>query len=127
MRELILPIGCSVLQTAEDFCNLRMQPGNSGFKCSLLAGFDNIPFNVSPFLSEDLFNMRRVDTSILDQPFQGASCNFTPNRVKAGNRDRFRSIVHYYIHPSCLLKSPDIAPIAADNASLHFLIGKNDY
>jgi len=52
MGKLVLPIGGAKAQPTERLDDLGVQPGNTGFKCRLLTGLNNVAINFALLFGE---------------------------------------------------------------------------
>ena len=124
MTQCILTIGGTELHTAEELHQLRIQTVYTDLEDSgvtlLTDGF--VDFLLC--LLHDLFDSRRVDTSIDDQLLKGDSCDLTAHRIKSGKYNRLRRIIDDQLDAGQLLQCTDITSLTADDAALHIIIRK---
>ena len=60
-----------------------------------------------------------MNASVLHQPLQRDAGDLAPNGIETGEDHRFRRVVDDEIDAGGQLQSADVAPFAADDASLH--------
>ena len=77
-------------------------------------------------LLDEFLDTARMDPAVLDKLVQGEPRDFAPDRIESGEDDRFGSIVDDHIDAGGVLESPDIPALAADDPSLHLVVGKVD-
>jgi len=89
----------------------------------LLAGLGDGAVNVGLGLHDHLLDPGRMNASVLNEPLDRDACHFAANWVEPADDERLRRIVDDEVDATRLLQRPDVAPLAADDASLH-LVGR---
>ena len=99
---------------------------DTNFQGSFFSGFSH--HNLDFFLSllYHLFDSGWMNTSIYDKFFQCNSCHFSPDRIKAGKDNCFRSIINNQINTGQCFKCSDVSTFSSDNTAFHFIIWKLD-
>ena len=99
---------------------------DTGLKGSLFACF--LDFLIQLLLSffYHFLNAGRMDTTIIDEFFEGHTGHFPTNRIESGNDDRFRRIVDDEINPSEGFQRTDIAAFAANDPAFHLIVGERN-
>ena len=122
MRQLILAVRGAEFQASKHFQHFGMNTSHTCIKSSLFAGFDDGFLHLFFLFVEDLFNVRRMDAAIQDQPVKRTAGDLAPHRVKTGDRYCFRGVIHDHIHTGSLLKGADIASVPTHDTPFHFLV-----
>ena len=104
-----------------------MQPGHAGLVRRSFALLANFLFDLLFRLGHNLFDARRVDASVLDQLGQRQSRDFPTHWVEARKRDRVRCVVNDQVDPSDRFQRTNVATLAANDATLHLLIGNRHH
>ncbi len=71
MIQNVLTVTGTVLQTAKQFDQFRMDSGNTGIQNSPLTGLLNTLFHFPLGFVVDFFNAGRMNPSVLNQSFHG--------------------------------------------------------
>ena len=127
MGELVLAVGGAELEPSHHAQDLGMQAGDVGVEGGLFAGLVDDLLDGAGLVLHDLLDVGGMDASVQDQLGQGAAGDLAADRVEAGDGDRIGRVVDDHIHTGSLLKGLDVAAVAADDASLHFLVGQGDH
>ena len=122
MLKDVLSIAGAIAQLTQSVNQFRMNTADTAFQYRCLTGFDDGSIHFPFCLGHYFFNTGRMDSSILDQCFQGYAGNFPAYRIKAGQNNRFRCVINNEVNPGKCFQSTNIAPFAANNAPLHFFI-----
>jgi hypothetical protein len=67
-----------------------------------------------------------VDTAVGDQLLEGEAADLAPDRVEAGQQDRFGRVVDDQVDAGDGLEGTDVAAFAADDAALHVVRGQGE-
>ena len=89
--------------------------------------YTHLVVDLTAHLVDDLFDASRLDASVLDQILQRQTGDLATDRIKTGNRDRFRRIVDDQIHAGRLFDRFDVSSFATDDASLHLFAWQRDH
>ena len=68
-----------------------------------------------------------MDTSVNNQFFKCDSCNFSANRIKSGQNNRFRCVVNDQIHTCQSFNGSDVSSFTTDDSAFHFITRKGYY
>ena len=93
-----------------------------GLISCLLTGLFHVLFHFCGGIFDELFDAGGVNTAVRNQFLQRPTSCFTADRIKAGNRDRFRCIIHHNIYPGGLLKGTNVTAVSANNPPLHLFV-----
>ncbi len=126
MLQDILSVARAIFEAPQNFDELRMHAAHAASEDRLLAGFANGPLHFFRRLGDDLFNPRRVNTTVSNQIFQRQPRNFTPHRIERRQDDGFRRVVDDKIHARQRLDGANVSSLATDNPPLHFIIGQGN-
>ena len=77
-------------------------------------------------LLDDLLDARRVDAAVDDQALEGDAGDLAAEGVEAGEDDRLGRVVDDQVDAGRRLEGADVAPLAADDAALHLVVGEHD-
>ena len=126
MRKLILTVRGAVFQPSKFLDDFRMEAVHAGFIDRFAAGFGDVLVHQLAFFFEDLLDIGRMNATISHKPCQGAAGDLAPNGVETRDGDRFGGVIHDHVHASHLFKGADVAPVATNDATLHFFVGKGN-
>ena len=124
VTQCILTIGGTELHTAEKLHQLWIQAVYTDLEDSGITLLTDGFVDFLLCLLYDLFDSRRMDTSIDDELLEGDSCDLTTHRIKSGKNNRLRRIVDDQLYAGQLLQCTDITSLTADDAALHIIIRK---
>src|SRR5450830_1927343 len=108
MREDVLAIAGAILQTANQARDFVGETSNANMIRGLLPFTENSLVHLVFCFLDELFDVRRVNAPVSNQPFQGNPRHFPSNRVERGQGDGFWRIIDQEVHASQGLESPDI-------------------
>ena len=106
-------------EAGESRMEVRDPDGIGGFQSLLL----DQAVDLLGDLLDDFLDSRRVNSSVLDQRFERASCNFAPDRIERADHDDPGRVVDDHVHACRLFERADVAPLATDHASLDVIGG----
>src|SRR5258708_35924109 len=89
--------------------------------------FEQLLIELLAHLLDQLFDAGRMDTAVLQEPFERNAGDLAADRIEARKDDRFRRVVDDEVDAGGQLERADIAPFTADDASLHVFAGELDY
>ena len=75
-------------------------------------------------LLDDLFDPRRMNAAVCDQPFDRLASHLAPERVKTRQDDCARGVVHDQLNAGRGFERPDIAAFAPDDAPFEIVAGQ---
>jgi len=122
--EHVLAIGRAVFLTAKELDQLRVQIVDAGFERRAFALDLDRVLDLAAGLFDHVLDAGRVDTAVGDELLQRQTRHLTAHRVKGGHRNGLGRIVDDQIDARDRFERADIAALAADDASLHFVVGK---
>ena len=123
----VLAVAGAVLHAPDELDQLGMQAHDVGLQHGALAlGLDG---GVDLALGEldHLLDAGRVDPPIEDELLQGQPRDLAADGVEAGDGDRLRRVVDDEIDARERFNGADVAALAADDASLHLVIGQGNH
>src|SRR5450756_2082546 len=127
MREDVLAITGAVLQTANQASDFVREASNADMIRGLLPFAENSLVHLAFCFLDELLDVRRVNASINNQPFQSNPRYFPSNRVKRGQGDGFRRIIDQEVHAGQGLESPDVPAFPANDAPLPVFGGERNH
>jgi hypothetical protein len=68
-----------------------------------------------------------MDATVTDELEERHARHLAAHRVKAGEHDRLGRVIDDEVDAGGLLQRTDVAPLAADDAALHLLVGEADH
>jgi hypothetical protein len=77
-------------------------------------------------LRDDLLNAARVNPSVSDQLLKRQSSDLAAHGVEPGHDHRVGRVVDDHVHAGGQLERADVAPLAPDDAPLHFIVRQGD-
>ena len=122
--EHVLAVAGSVLQAAEQLDELGVQARHAGVVGRLLARLAHDDLDLGAALGDRLLDPAGMDAAVADQLGQRHARHLAAHGVEAGEDDRLRRVVDDQVDPGGLLEGADVAPFAADDATLHLLVGQ---
>src|SRR5258706_1430927 len=75
---------------------------------------------------DQLFDAGRMDATVLHEPFERDAGDLAPDRIEAGEDGRFGRVVENEVGAGGQLQRADVAPFAADDATIHVLAREVD-
>src|SRR5829696_2463935 len=125
VRVNVLAVGGAILQRAQEPQEVAVHPtGDLGIVQGLPSSVLYLLFDVLASLGDDLLDPPRMYASILHQPLHGYAPDLAPHRIKARYNYRLGCIINNDIYTRGRLESPDVPPLAPDNAPLHVVRGQ---
>src|SRR5205807_5823482 len=103
-----------------------MDVRNAEREGSGLAFFEQLLIELLSNLFDQLLNARRMDAAVLHEAFERNARDLAPDRIEAGEDDRFRRVVDDQVDAGGQLQRADVAAFAADDAALHVLAREID-
>ena len=104
-----------------------MQAVDAGLKDRLLARLAHLRVDLLAGLFHHFLDAGRVDAAVGNELFQGDAGDFPPDGIKAGQDDRLGRVVDDQVDARRGLQGADVAPLAADDAALHLVVGQVDH
>src|SRR5664279_3116553 len=127
MREDVLAIAGTVLQTTDQASDFVREAGNADMIRRLLSLAENSLIHLAFCFLDELLDVCRVNAPVHNQPFQGNPCHFPSNRVERGQGDGLWCIIDQKVHTRQGLESPDIPAFPPNDASLPVFGGKRNH
>ena len=121
--ELVLAVAVAELEAAHGADQLRVQPVHAGLVGGLLALLAQLLVHLRLGPRHHLLDPRGVEAPVRDQLQQGDPRHLAAHRVERGEHDRLRGVVDDQVDAGGLLQGADVAPLLADDAPLHLLVG----
>ena len=123
----VLTVAGAVPQAAQHFLQLRVQAPDAGLQHGALALGADGGLHLPPGLFHHLLNMGGMDAAVGNELFQSQPGDLPPDRLEAGDGNGLRCVVDDEIRPGQCLQGADVAALAADDASLHLVIGQGNH
>src|SRR4051794_9372445 len=114
----VLAVARAVVQPPEELRQLGVQRADVRLQHGLLADLDDPVLDLRPRLVVRLFDPRRVDPPVLEQPLERQPCDLAAYAVEAGENHRSWGVIDDEVDPGEHLERSDVAPLAADDAPL---------
>src|SRR5664279_1611477 len=127
MREDVLAIAGAVLQTANQSSDFVGEASNADMIRGLLPFAENSLVHLAFCFLDELFDVRRVNAPVNNQPFQSNPRYFPSNWVERGQSDGFRRIIYQEVHAGQGLESPDIPAFPANDAPFPVFGGERNH
>src|SRR5574344_461000 len=89
--------------------------------------FDDFVPQLFFHFGHNLFNTRRMDTSIADKLMESQTASFTTDRIKRRNNDSLWSIIYNDFNATGSFKCTDITTFTSDDTSFHFVVIDMEY
>src|SRR5438876_571439 len=121
MLEDVLPVRRAVAHPADELHELRVHPLDARLVHRLLAGLDDRRFDLDARLLDHFLDAARVDAPVGDQSLQREATHLAAYGVEARDHDRVGRVVDDDIDAGGGFEGPDIPPLTADDAALHFV------
>ena len=122
----VLPVAGAELESAEQFDELRVQPGDAGFHQGVLAGGGDLLVDLLLAAGDDLLDPRRVDSPVGDEFLQRTSGDLAADGIEGRADDHAGRVVDDDVDAGGLLERADVPPLAADDTALHVVGGDVD-
>ena len=113
-------------QVAQLLDQLWVQAAHTGLKHRLFARFLQDLVHLLAGLLHHLLDTGRVDAAIDNQLGQRDPGDLAPDGVEARKRHRFRRVVDDQVDARGLLQRTDVSSLAADETTLHLIIGQRN-
>ena len=104
-----------------------MQAPDAGLQHGALALGADGGLHLPPGLFHHLLNMGGMDAAVGNELFQSQPGDLPPDRLEAGDGNGLRCVVDDQVGPGQCLQGADVAALAADDASLHLVIGQGNH
>ena len=127
VQQHVLSIAGAVMEPSQHFYKLRMEIPDAAFKHHALTLCLDGRFHLPAGLFHHLFDVGGMNPAVGNQLFQRQPGNLPPYRFKAADGDRLRRVVNNQIHARQRFNGADIAALAADDSSLHLVIGQGNH
>ena len=120
----VLSSGHAIFQLPEQHGQLGTDTGNAQVEEHLLTRILDQVVDLLLGLRNDLLDESGVDSSVLDQLLHGQLRDFAAYGIEPGEDDGIGGVIDDDIDPRRHFESLDVASVAPDDASLHFIIGQ---
>src|SRR5579872_2933258 len=127
MHQDVLRVAVAVFQHAEQLDQLGMDAVDADFDDGALSGFADRFLDFLFGLAHDLLDAPRMNPAVRDEPLERDPRDFAPDRVVARDHDRFGRVVDDDIDAGGGLDGADVAPLAANDAALHLVVGQRQH
>ena len=123
----VLTVGSTVLLTAQNLHQLRVQVMHIGLVAGPLALLPDGAVHFLPGLFHHVLDAGGVDSAVYNQLFQGQTGNLPAHRVKAGDGNGLGGIVDNQIHTGDGFQGADVPAFPADDSALHLVVGQGHH
>ena len=125
--EHVLTVARTVMQAAEQLHQLGVQAAHAGLEHrALTLGLDD-GVHLAAGLGDHLLDVGGMDAAVGDQFFERQTCDLAAHRLEAGDGDGLGRIVDDEVDARERFNGADVAALAADDASLHLVIGQGNH
>ena len=114
------------MQLPEQRNHLGMDTRQAELANGFLAETDDRHLHLAHRLFVLLLDAGRVDPPVLDQCLEGSPGDFPANGVEAREQNRVRGLVDEERDAGHRFKAADVAPLPADEPTLHLVVGEGD-
>ena len=114
------------MEPAQIVEHLLVQADDVCLQGRLLAEPANVLLHVLLGLLDDLLDSGRMNSPVLDQPFERDLGDLAADAVEAGDDDHAGRVVDDHVDAGRLLEGADVAPLAADDPPFHLVVGDVD-
>ena len=121
--ELVLAVAVAELEAPHGADQLLGQPVHAGLVGGLLPLLPQLLVHLRLGPRHHLLDPRGVEAPVRDQLQQGDPRHLPAHGVERGEDDRLRGVVDDQVDPGGLLQGADVAPLLADDAPLHLVVG----
>ncbi len=122
----VLAVAGAEAQPAEELEQLRVHARDLELEERRLAVLLDALVELALDLLDHLFDARRMDAAVGDQPLERDAGDLAAEGVEAGEDDRLGGVVDDEVDAGRHLESADVAPFAADDAPLHLVTRQLD-
>ena len=126
MLEHVLTVAGAEQQLTQQTHQLRVQAAYAGLEGGLFAGELHLFLDLRARALHRLLDATGMDAPVGDEGGQRHARDLTAHRIEAREHHRLGSIVHDQVDTGGLLEGANIAPLAADNPSLHVIAGQRN-
>ena len=120
MLEDVLRVAVPEMQPTQHFGHLRMDRRLASLVDRVLALAEDKVIHLNCDCSDHLLDTGRVDAAVEDQSFHGLPRHFAPDWIKTGEHHRIGRVIHQHRDARGVLERTDVAPVAANDPTLHF-------
>ena len=120
MLEDVLGVTVAEVQPTQHFGHVRMDCRLARLVDRVLALAKDEVFHLDCDRSDHFLNAGRVDAAVENQSFHGLPSHFAPDWIKTGDHHRIGRVVHQHRDAGGVLERTNVAPVAADDPTLHF-------
>ncbi len=114
------------VQAAEVLHEIRMERADPDLVDGGLASLLDRLVDLRARAAHRLFDARRVDAAVDEEPLEGPFRDLAPDGVEARHDHRLRRVVDDHVDAGQGLEGADVATLAADDAALHVVARKRD-
>ena len=122
----ILAVADAEIEPAHQLDDFLVQAADARFLRGLEAELADALVHLLLRLADDFLDPAGMDASVLDQLDERQLGHFPTDVVEGGDDDDARRIVDDHVDAGLFLKCPDVAPFAADDPALHFVVRNVD-
>ena len=126
MPQHVLGIAGPEVQSSQVVDQLLVQADHVRLERRLFAQPMNMTIHVFMGLLDDLLDPRRVDSAVLDQLLERQLGDLAANAVESRDDDDAGRVVDDHVDAGRFLERANVAPLAADDAALHVVVGDVD-
>ena len=126
MVQNILAVASAVTQPPQKLNQFGMNSIDAGLNDGALTLLLNRRLHLTAGFINCFLNAGGVNTSIRDQALQRNAGHLAAHGFKAGKRDGLRRVVNDKVYAGHRFNRTDIAALTADDAALHFVVGKRN-
>src|SRR3989441_6389851 len=119
VAEHVLSVRGAEMQPPEQLHEVRMQSADADLVHSGLRGLLHDLVDLGPRLRDHLFDARRVDAPVDEQPLERALRDLAADRVETRDDDRLWRVVDDEVDAGERLEGADVPSLAADDPALH--------
>ena len=126
MVQHVLAVAGAVLQPSHQLLQLGVKVVHAELERRGLAVLPHRLFHLRLHLLDDFFDTRRMDAAVGNQPFDGLLGDLAAIGIEARQDDRAGRVIDDEIDARGLFERADVAPLAADDASLQIVARQID-
>ena len=124
--EDVLAVARAIAQAPEDLHELLVELPAVRLEDPLLPGLHDRVLDLRLRGVIGVFDASRVNPAVLDQLREREPCDLAPDAVERGQHDRLRRVVDDEVDAGEMLERADVAPLPADDPTLHVVGGELD-
>ena len=121
----VLTVRCAVLHPSDELDQFCVHPVNTKFVGRLLARLHQLLVDLLADLVDHFLDAAGMNATIGNELLQRESCDFAPDRLETRHHNGIRRVVDDHIDSRCRLERTDVASLATDDATLHFVVGQS--